>query len=216
MKPIYLSGIIVVFVFVLNQKAFSQSLPPATEAQKKEITSRMQSAAASTNTMECKFSQKKTISVLSETVVSEGIMYFKKENKLRWQYEKPYSYIFILNEGKVYIKNDGRTTSFDTNSNKIFREISEIMIGGVRGSLLLDNKKFSTQYYMGSNKVAIKLIPQNSELKNLISAINLTVSSTDWLVQSIELVEKGGDVTIITFTEKNVNKSIADTLFSLN
>ena len=74
-------------------------------------------------------------------------MYFKKENNLRWQYYKPYSYIFILSSGKVTIKNENRTDRFDTNSNKMFREISEIMIGGVRGDVLAGNKKFNRSVF---------------------------------------------------------------------
>ncbi len=218
MKSIVLKAVFlaIAHVVVFHALSFSQNLKPATELQKSEIIKKMQSSALNTNSMECRFVQTKTLSVLAETVTSEGKMYFKKENKLRWQYEKPYSYVFILSEGKVYIKSEGNTSTFDTNSNKMFKEISEIMIGGVNGNLLLNNKKFSAQYFMGADKAVIKLTPTGAELKNMISSINLTVSTSDWLVQSIEMVEKGGDVTQITFTEKNVNKSIADTLFRLN
>ena len=208
---------IIVFLFLaISNVVWSQNLKLATDDQKKEIISQMTHASAIANTLECRFIQKKTISVLSETVTSEGLMYYKKEDKLRWQYNKPYSYLFILNRGKVLIKNENRTDKFDTNSNKLFKEISEIMLGSVRGNLLIGNKKFSSQYFVGTSVNVIKLTPHNKDLKQLMQAINLTISKTDWLVKSIEMQEKGGDNTVITFTEKNVNKTISDDLFYIN
>lgn len=194
----------------------AQQYTPATESQIKDISANIKKTADNTATMECKFLQKKNLAVLSETVTSEGIMYFKKEDNLRWQYNKPYSYIFILSANKVYIKNQGSINTFDTESNKLFKEISRIMIGSVRGNLLTQNNDFNIQYYMGGKTVMVKMTPKSGEMKKLMSAVNLIVSSSDWLVQSIELVESDGDNTIITFTEKNVNKSIPDTMFRLN
>ncbi len=194
----------------------SQTYTPATKSQIQEISANIQKTASNTSTIESRFVQKKTLSVLSETVTSDGIMYYKKEDNLRWQYNKPYSYIFILSSGKVYIKNDNKVNSFDTESNKLFKEISRIMIGSVRGNLLSQNNDFTIQYYWSSKTVMVSLTPKSGELKKLMSLVKLTFSTSDWLVQSIELIESGGDNTIITFTEKNVNKGIPDTMFRLN
>jgi len=203
-------------MFLLSLVVSAQSLKPVNEARKGEIISQISAVSKVTASLECKFIQKKNISVLSETVVSEGMMYFKKENNLRWQYSKPYSYIFILSSGKVTIKNENRTDRFDTNSNKMFREISEIMIGGVRGDVLAGNKKFTAQYFESGSLVMVKLFPRSKELKQLFSQINLTFGKNNWLVYSIEMVEQGGDNTLITFTEKNVNKKIPDDIFRIN
>ena len=194
----------------------SQTYTLATKSQIQEISANIQKTASNTSTIESRFVQKKTLSVLSETVTSDGIMYYKKEDNLRWQYNKPYSYIFILSSGKVYIKNDNKVNSFDTESNKLFKEISRIMIGSVRGNLLSQNNDFTIQYYWSSKTVMVSLTPKSGELKKLMSLVKLTFSTSDWLVQSIELIESGGDNTIITFTEKNVNKGIPDTMFRLN
>jgi len=49
-----------------------------------------------------------------------------------------------------------------------------------------------------------------------MSSVSLTFTKSDWLVQTIEMVEQGGDKTIINFTTKNVNKPISDDLFRVN
>lgn len=208
--------LIFLLIFVGANTAFSQALIPATEVQKKDILAKISKEQVNANSLECKFVQKKKLSVLAETVASEGVMYFKKDNNLRWQYNKPYRYLFILSGGKVLIKNESRTDKFDTNSNKMFREISEIMIGGVKGNTLVDNRKFDARFLVGASTVVVKLTPKNKELKQLMKYINLTFSKSDWLVKSIEMLEQGGDNTVITFTEKNVNKKISDDIFRIN
>lgn len=208
--------IITIFLLLSSTYLFSQGLKPATEVQKKEIQTNINKASALSNTLQCNFVQKKELSVLSETFVSEGTMYFKKQNSLRWQYTTPYKYLFILSGGKVLIKNESRTDKFDANTNKLFKEISEIMIGCVNGSMLSNDSKFSSQYFVGPTTVVVKMIPKNKEMKQLMSSVSLTFTKTDWLVQTIEMVEQGGDKTIINFTTKNVNKPISDDLFRVN
>jgi outer membrane lipoprotein carrier protein len=191
----------------------SQQLQPASADQQKEILKQIAQTNTTTNSFECPFVQKKNISVLSETIESKGVMYYKKADKLRWQYDTPYKYIFVLNSDKVFVKNENRTDEFNTSSNKLFREISELMVGSVNGDMLIDNKRFSSEFRFNNKEVEVKLIPKDKELKQLMSSIVLTFTKSDWMVQSIVMNEAGGDNTIITFTEKHVNKALSDDLF---
>ncbi len=206
----------ILFVLLFFNGVFAQSHVLATKEQKQMIISSISEVAKNTSTLKCDFVQEKSISILSEVIISEGVMCFKKDNNLRWEYTKPYSYIFILADGKVIIQNQDRVDSFDTNSNKMFKFISEIMIGGVKGDLLNDEKNFTSEIFVGNNDVIIKLVPKVDELSDLMSVINLTVNKKDWLVNSIEMEETSGDNTLIRFTQKNVNATVPDSLFKIN
>ena len=208
--------IISVFLLFLALNSFSQGYQVLTSAQQKDVLNQISQASAKINTLECKFTQKKSISVLSETVVSQGMMYFKKDNHLRWQYNSPYQYLFILSAGKVMIKSENKTEKYDTDKNKIFKEISEIMLGGVSGKMLVDDKKFKAEFSGNSSSIKVVLFPKNKDLQKLMKSITLTFSKKDWTVNSIEMLEKGGDSSLITFTEKNVNKAVSDDLFRIN
>src|SRR5882672_833749 len=56
-----------------------------------------------TNTIQSDFIQEKNLSMLSEKIVSKGKFWFKKENFVRMEYNQPFKYLMILNNGKVYI-----------------------------------------------------------------------------------------------------------------
>src|SRR5215213_4379449 len=68
-----------------------------------------------TNSIQSEFVQEKKLKMLNDKVISKGVLYFKKENKLRWEYNDPYSYIVALNNGKVMLKDEGKVTTYDAN-----------------------------------------------------------------------------------------------------
>src|SRR6186997_2251099 len=70
---------------------------------------RQQFATASQkiNSVQSDFVQEKNLSMLSEKIVSKGKFWFKKDNKVRMEYNQPFQYLMILNNNNIYIK-DGQ------------------------------------------------------------------------------------------------------------
>src|ERR1700732_4328038 len=60
--------------------------------------------AKKTETIKSDFVQEKNLSMLSEKIVSKGKFWFKKDNLLRMEYNKPFKYLMILNKDNMYIK----------------------------------------------------------------------------------------------------------------
>ena len=61
-------------------------------AQQAAITARF----AAVNTIESRFTQEKHMALLDEPVTSEGIFYFEKPGRIRWQYTKPFQNGFLI------------------------------------------------------------------------------------------------------------------------
>mgnify|MGYP003089276668 FL=1 len=75
----------------------------ASEAQRKEIVAKITQTAASVRTMKCDFTQVKQLSFMNDKVTSEGRMYYKKANKIRWEYTQPYAYVFSTDGTTVHM-----------------------------------------------------------------------------------------------------------------
>ena len=99
-----------------------------TSEQQKQVIEKMDKSAAAMTSMQCDFSQSKNMKLLSKEMKSEGVMYFKKPDKLRWQYTSPYDYTFILNGDQVRIKSQKSTKNIDVQGNKMFRQITNIIL----------------------------------------------------------------------------------------
>jgi len=167
-----------------------------------------------TNTIKSDFIQEKNLSFLSEKIISKGLFYFKKENKIRWQYTEPFDYLIIINENKIFIKDEDKESKYDMGSNKIFNEINNIITGCVQGEILNNDKDYKIEYYENDNFYYVKLIPYSEKMKEFLSNIDIYFDKKDFSVSILEMIELSSDYTKIEFINKRLNEEIPDAKFN--
>ena len=172
-------------------------------------------ATQKTTSIKSDFVQEKNLSMLSEKITSKGKFWFKKESRVRMEYNQPFQYLMILNKDKVFVKDGQKENKVSTKSNKLFQQINQIMIDCMQGTTL-NNPDFKTRVFENKNNSLVELTPVTKGLKELFKNINVIVDKKDFSVSSIQMQEISGDNTIIRFTNKELNASIADALFTFN
>ena len=160
------------------------------------------------------FIQDKNLSMLSEKITSKGNFWFKKDSRVRMEYNQPFKYLMILNKDKVYVKDGAKESKVSTRSNKMFQQINKIMIDCMQGTML-DNTDFKTRVFENKNSALVELTPVSKGMKEMFKSINVIVDKKDFSVTSIQMLELSGDNTIMRFTNKELNASIPDTLFDI-
>ena len=208
--------LISIFVFILicfSVSAQEKIFKPIPKDGVQEYIGKIEKASAALTSLQCSFIQKKIISILSESVISKGKLLFKKENKLCWEYSSPYYYLFAINGDKVYIKNEKSTTSFDTKSNSLFKEISILLMNSISGTGLIDPKKFDVSFFQNESELKAELTPKNKTLSSIMSTITLYFEKSTYQVHSIEMIEPTGDSTTIVFSDVKLNQTISDENF---
>lgn len=178
------------------------------------IIAKINVAVSKIETMQCDFVQTKHMKMLNNKMVSTGIMAYKQSDKLRWEYKKPYTYVFILNGTKVYLKKESRNDVIDIKQNKVFKSIAEIMMNSVIGKCLTNNKEFKVSISDVNNQWVASLIPQKKELKQMYSKIILYFGKASSIIQKVEMIEKNGDKTIIELKNVKLNKPVNANSFS--
>jgi outer membrane lipoprotein-sorting protein len=168
-----------------------------------------------TSTIESRFVQEKNLSVISEKIITRGKFCFKKENKLRWEYTDPVSYLIIMNGDKVLIKDEKKENRFDAASNKLFTEINSIMVGCIRGTILDEIKSYRFEFMESSEFNMVKLVPLSQQLKTYIAEIRIFFNKVNYSVSKLEIAEKLGDYTKIEFTGLKINTIVSDENFSV-
>ena len=144
-----------------------------------------------TNSLESDFVQVKTLSMLSEKITSKGHFCFKKDNLLRWEYVSPYTYIIVINKEKVLIKDENKLKKYDMNSNKIFKEINDIMISCINGNILNSNK-FKIAYSENDKVYRLELTPLVKGMKESLKKIYMYFDKAVTSVIKLEMVESNG------------------------
>jgi outer membrane lipoprotein-sorting protein len=157
--------------------------------------------------------QTKTFSILEEKMTSEGRMFFKQKDKIRWEYTKPYLFEFVMNNNKVMINAEGTKNIMDVSSSKLFSEMSKMIIAGINGSGIFDPAKFSFKFMLGTKDNMVILSPKQKEIKQLFKVITLCFNLSDYTINTVEIEELNGDKTLITMKNKQINKELSDEIF---
>ena len=203
-------------ISLFTTMTFSQSYHPATSEQQRDLIKNITAASERLKTLHSDFVQKKTISILADELISEGKLSFKQPNKLCWEYTRPYQYRFMMNGEKVMIDSGTNKNIIDVNTNKMFSEISKIIISGINGAGIFDGNKFTAKFNVGQNDYQIVLTPAQKDLKQMFNTITITFDKRDFSVNTVELKEANGDITFITMKNKQINIQLSDEIFDIN
>lgn len=160
------------------------------------------------------FIQEKNLSLLEEKILSEGKFYFKRENRVRIEYEKPFQYLMIMNGDQMLVKDNQKENKVNVKSNKLFQQVNQIMIDCVQGTML-DNKDFTVHIFQNDKTWLLEMIPAGKALKEFFKVILVYADKKDYSVISIDMREPSGDNTNIRFTQKELNVTVQDAAFTI-
>ena len=198
--------LLIVFIQFLTVSATAQT--PVNEAQARQMTEQVNKAAQAMKTLQCTFRQTKTLRILKNKMVAKGRMCYSQPSQLRWEYTSPYQYVFIVNGNKVLLKNSKRTDVIDANKNKVFKQITSIMMRSVTGKCLTDHQNFKTQMSTSGTSWIARLTPVKKELRQLFSQLLITFDTKRMVAVRVEMIEKGGDNTVIELLDPIKNASV--------
>ena len=177
------------------------------------VLSAIDRSASEMKCMQCDFTQTKTMKMLSRDMQSKGVMYFRSPDKLRWQYNSPYKYVFILSDGKIHLESSSSVQNIDVKENKIFRQIAGIMLGTITGGGLKGSADFSVEMYKDGSAYFARLYPKKKEVKQIYDFIEIWFNPSLTMVSSVKMVEKTSDVTIVKLLNVKANGFFDDKVF---
>jgi outer membrane lipoprotein carrier protein len=202
-----LAGILLIgFTFGQAPKGFTEL------ADNESFKKKVKETSVQTQSISSDFIQEKHLTMMEEVLVSKGRFLFKKENKVKWEYIEPIVYAIIINQNRFIINNDGKISEFDTESNKLFKEINNMIVMAIRGDFV-DNPDFSATFYQDEKRYLAILVPQNELLVDILTQIEIYFLKENTAVDEVIFAEPGDDFTKIVFKNRKVNIEISDEQF---
>jgi outer membrane lipoprotein-sorting protein len=205
---------LILFILIAGKAAKSQPAGYSPVPDLATFKEQFALIAKKTETIKSDFVQEKNLSMLSEKIVSKGKFWFKKDNLLRMEYNKPFEYLMILNKDNMYIKDGQKENKVAVKSNKVFQQINKITIDCVQGNVFI-NPDFVTRAYENKSAYLVELSPVSKGLKEFFKSIDVIIDKKDYSVTTIEMNENSGDNTIIHFTNRELNTQIPDASFTI-
>lgn len=173
----------------------------------------------SVETMKGQFVQRKSLSLLQNEVVSKGTMYFKRPQRMVWEYKEPEKNTMIVNGDIVwfYLPDLKEATRFDLSQKAEIKSIFEKMAIGMGQSAEEMKKSYDVSLLKkikksDKNIIVLQLIPKDAAISNFFKKIHLWFEE-DGALYKTELFEKNNDMTIIEFKNMKFNASISDSVF---
>lgn len=196
------------FSLNLSAQSFSTLKDPSAFQQK------LSAHAKKTQSLKSDFTQTKHLDILSEDIVSDGKLYFKANNKLRWEYIKPIQYLIILNNGNITVNDDGKVSTYDLSANKTFQKINEMVLSSIKGDLLIDETGYKYEFKESKSQYFVQMTPVEKQVQSYIKSIEIFFSKDDLSVSKVKMIENSGDFTTMKFKNQQINATISDKLFS--
>ena len=187
--------------------------PRLSEKQSQEVMSQLSQAAASMQSMQCRFVQEKTSSMLAEPSVSEGVMYFVAPDKMRWEYVKPYAFALVVNGDRIVKVTDGKAEPLEGNSNRMYQGIVNIIMGSASGKKMFDATVFDIALYDDDAFWKAEMTPKRRDMKRMFSQLVFHFDKKTQSISRVEFISSGGDVTSIRFEKMRLNEKVDDKVF---
>ena len=207
---IVFAGALIVTLFAPRAEAQHKPLPDENTFRQK-----LEEMAANTQSIKSDFKQEKHLSILSNALISEGELIFKKPNLLKWAYEKPFQYVIVLDGKEIKMKDEEKTSTFDITSSKTFKQINDLIVSSVNGDILKEDQ-FDITYFQDEKNYIAFLVPKDAQMKKFVSKIELFFDKNDLTVNRLILREPNDDYTLINFSEKKINTNITDEAFRIH
>ncbi len=181
-------------------------------AQPEEFKKSLQAANASKSTIKSDFVQTKHLSLLEDKISSKGKFFFKQQNKVRIEYTEPYTYLLVMNEGAILVKDDQKTNRINTKNSKMMQSVNRIIVDCMSGNVF-SNPDFSVEGYENGRQYLLSLSPTNEAMKQIFVRIDVYMDKNRLDVVRLKMVEPGGDFTDMEFQQIQHNIALDESLF---
>ncbi|MCF8144854.1 MAG: outer membrane lipoprotein carrier protein LolA [Deltaproteobacteria bacterium] len=168
-------------------------------------------ATGTIRTIRADFVQEKHLSILSRPFISKGVFYYQAPDSLRWEYTSPVRSILLMHKGRMrgYTETGGglmEDSRMDPKGMQIILQEIALWLGG----RFSDDPAFDAVLKDGRR---IVLTPKEKGFSKMIQHIDLNLSETPGIIESVEIYEDSDSFTRLEFLNTDINKEIEEALF---
>lgn len=184
------------------------------ESQTQEVIRQLTQVASTMQSMQCRFVQEKTSTMLAEPSVAEGTMHYAAPDRMRWEYTAPYAFALVVNGERLVKVTDGKAEVLEGNAGRMYQGMVNLIIGSASGKKLFDTTVFDIVFYDDNGFWRADMTPKRRDMKRMFSQLVFRFDKKTNGISRVEFVSANGDVTSIRFEEIKVNEAISDKVFA--
>lgn len=187
------------------------SLPGLAQNRNADFAVKLKEHHNTVKSISARFTQRKQSLLFDAPLVSEGLFYFQKPDKIRWEQQKPKAEYFVIN-GEEVIQFDGESVKKSAGLDMQMSIFRQFILGTVDGSIL-DDASFEKTFLSKNGKMTITLLPADKRMAKRLQRIELTFDERTLLLDQLKMYESPDEYSDIKFTGQKINAEIPSSIF---
>ena len=186
------------------------SLNGYAEQSVEDVLSRLEEKMSDIKTLETSFVQEKNLAIFDRKIILKGKIFLQKPNLFAWHTEEPTRYSMIIRDDIIsqWDEDINQVQKVSMKDNPAFQSVVGQMrkwLSGIYTSLLVEYDIT----VLKQNPVSLKFTPrENTAAYNIISYVRIVFREDERYLREIYIKEKGGDSTLLRFTNTLLNTPI--------
>jgi outer membrane lipoprotein-sorting protein len=186
---------------------------PAAASDTGTVLARLRELAAGVETLSSDFRQEKYLAIFRDVLPASGRFYYRRPDCLRWEMTAPIATGFVLcgDRGWRWRDRESRVEDFEIAREPVMKIVADQLLAWTR----VDIDRLQREYDIRVENpapVTLRLTPRGAAA-DFLDHLLVRFAPSGEHVQQVEVHEKGGDYTRITFYNTRVNVPLADGLF---
>lgn len=198
------------FFLLLGSSLFAQEYTKISDP--KACKAALEKQHKETKSIQADFTETASSSLLSTPQKGSGKMWYKKENKIRWEKNKPDSQVILINGKEVKLQEKGKEVS-SASSKMVVKKIQQLMVQMMTGEFL-NEKDFKITYYENKSNYKLILVPKSDKMKRYVAEISLIFAKEELLLKELTMKQNDTDKLVYSFSNMQQNGTINDSKFT--
>ena len=190
---------------------------PGATADLEELLSRLEARVSGIRTLRADFVQEKFLAVLDEPLLLKGTIFMQKPDLFSWIVREPLRYSMVI-QGEVvrqWDEDTRRVEKISLSKNPVFKMAIQQLRDWLSGAY----KSMLGQYevtVLDRSPISLGFVPRDTALvQGVIDRVTVEFDRDERYIWRIQIFEKQGDRTLITFVNTLLNAPIAPTAWKV-
>lgn len=185
-------------------------------ADLREFATELKSHSKDINTISCRFSQVRSMSILAEEVKSEGSFYYKRENNICLEFDQPQGDKIVMAGGRFMIVTMGKVSTVPMGANPMLKQLNGVFAACMSGDLTAIEAWADLECFAKASSYMLVITPRDKKARKYVDKICLKFNKTDRMsIEQMRVDEPGGDYTEYRFLSKTFNGVVDDAKFAM-
>lgn len=152
------------------------------------------------------FTMEQHLAIAEKPLLSAGKFYFERPGFLRWEYTRPFAHGILLDGDNAYSwKQIGKKKDVKDVSAQPF---AKIMARQIYIFVSMDTEEIAKIYNLEERGQGLDLLPKDNSASQTVERIKLFFNDDANAVTRVEMLDKSGEKTIISFSNTLLNQDL--------